>query len=137
VEKTLFFCETCGDDGARISDRLRLVGLDAGDRLLVRRLHEEVIAPHAQTITDAFYAELARHPDINRILAKSYDRDRLKRTFRGDLVALGLDFERPEYFDDRLRAGAPGMMRPGCPGTAGAGPDPARSSKPGGTADFR
>jgi diguanylate cyclase (GGDEF)-like protein len=100
-----YYCGKYGYGPERIRERLRVVGLHPGDQALAERLQREVIGPHVGRIVESFYDFLERQPDFNRILAKGYSLAHLKETQRRYLLSLGLGYDRPVYFEERLRIG--------------------------------
>lgn len=100
-------CESRGIDAAAIADRLRLVGL-AGPHLRGQGdvLQTQVIRPNAESIADSFYDSLVRIDGFDDIVNKHSDSSRLKDTQKRYLLSLGVDFDKHEYFEERLRIGS-------------------------------
>lgn len=100
-----YYCGKFGYGTARIRERLDLMGLHEEDHALAERLQREVIAPNVGRIVESFYDFLGRQSDFTRILAKGYAIARLRETQRDYLLSLGLGFDHPTYFEERLRVG--------------------------------
>lgn len=100
-------CESRGFDAEAISGRLSLLGLAGPERHAEgMALEDLVVRPNAESIVDSFYTSLVTIEDFNSIVAKHSDPGRLKDTQRRYLLSLGVGFDRPEYFEERLRIGA-------------------------------
>lgn len=94
------------DDGRR-EQFVRLAELSDADHGLVRTLQQEVIAPHAADIVEAFYEHLSREPEADTVLPTSGARiDNLKNAYRRYLLSFGVQFQSSDYFRERLRIGA-------------------------------
>lgn len=101
----LKYCAQYGFDAAGIRERLELLALSASDLAVGQQLHDTVIAPRLETIADGFYAEILRHAAIRRYLDNPTLIASLKLTQKKYLMTLGLRFDQPEYFEERLRVG--------------------------------
>lgn len=101
----LKYCQQYGFDDNGIRQRLELVALTASDLAAGRRLHDGTIAPQLERIVEAFYAEQLRHAAIRRYLDNATLIANLKLTQKKYLATLGLQFDQPEYFEERLRVG--------------------------------
>ena len=99
------YCDQFGFTADAIKARLALLGLDARDYALGEQLQREVIVPELERITAAFYAELLRHPQMRHFLDNDVLIENLKRTQKNYLLDLGIAFDTPAYFDERLRVG--------------------------------
>lgn len=102
---TLGYCEQFGFDLERRERRLALLGLGQEDVVWGEMLNRQVIAPNLEPIIEAFYARLLAQEEFTRILGRGFELERLKRTQRLYLLSLGLQFEEPAYFEERLRIG--------------------------------
>ena len=103
-------CEQYGFDSKTIRKRLSLLGLDEAEcerhRKCAEMLQRQVIGPRASAIVDRFYEFLTAHEEFRAILeAAATPIDDLKRTQTAYLRSLGVDFDRIEYFEERLRVG--------------------------------
>lgn len=101
----LKYCQQYGFDDDGIRERLALLALAAGDLDTGQRIHDSTITPWLDDIVDGFYAEILRHAAIRRFLDNPELIASLKLTQKKYLVSLGLRFDRPEYFEERLRVG--------------------------------
>ncbi len=98
-------CERYGLDAAGRARRVALVGLDAGDGGAIEALRDRVLVPHRDAIVDAFYEELGRHPEFQKVLADGFDLERLRATFSEYVAGLGAGLQSVAYFEGRLRIG--------------------------------
>ena len=100
-------CETRGFDTDAIAERLGLVGLgEPESRAHGYALQNLVIIPNADSIIDSFYASLVENETIRSIVSGHSDSERLKGALKHYLLRLGVDFDQPQYFEDRLRIGS-------------------------------
>lgn len=99
-------CERYGFDEARIAERLSLTGLTGrSNKDLADELLDHVIRPNVDAIVDDFYAALALDPEFSSVVRTQTKLKRLKTTHRRYLLGLGVGFDTPEYFEERLRVG--------------------------------
>ena len=103
-ESATHYCETYGFDSEWRQSRLALLGLTAADESLGRRLRDEVLAPNADAIVDAFYAKLLADAEVRRIL-NGIDLASLKLSQTNYLLHFGIDFTAQTYFEERMRIG--------------------------------
>jgi diguanylate cyclase (GGDEF)-like protein len=101
----LKYCGQYGFDDNGIGQRLELLALSASDLAAGRRLHDTTIAPRLEQIVEAFYAEQLRHAAIRHYLDNPSLIASLKLTQKKYLMSLGLEFNQPAYFEERLRVG--------------------------------
>jgi diguanylate cyclase (GGDEF)-like protein len=101
----LKYCEQYGFDAEGIRARLSLLNLGPGDHALGRQLQDDVIRPNLEWIAETFYAELLRQPPMRRYLDNDALVTKLKHTQKNYLLGLGVDFDQPAYFEERLRVG--------------------------------
>lgn len=99
------YCKQFGFDAERRMRRLALLGLGKADLACAEMLHERVIAPHVESIVEAFHDALAAEEEYRRILGRGADLDRLKRLQKLYLESLGFQFDEAAYFEERLRIG--------------------------------
>jgi len=101
------FCESRGFDADAISERLSLVGL-SGPELhdQGQALQDLVVRPNANSIVDGFYDSLVGIEDFDTIVNRHSDSGQLKNTQHRYLCGLGVDFDKREYFEERLRIGS-------------------------------
>ncbi len=99
------YCDQFGFTADAIKVRLALLGLDARDHARGEQLQREVIVPELERIAAAFYAELLRHAQMRHFLDNDALIENLKRTQKNYLLDLGVAFDTPAYFDERLRVG--------------------------------
>ncbi len=100
-------CERFGWDAIRIQDRLRLLELD--DAATMRKgqaLQDKVIAPNIGGIIDGIYSSLDGIEEFRRATEKPETRVRLRERQKHYLLGLGIRFDEPAYFEERLRIGA-------------------------------
>jgi len=99
-------CERFGFHEDAREVRLRLLDLvDSESVRLALLTHSEVIKPNIDAIVDGFYASMMQVEAFRLIVDKHSTIDRLKNTQRQYLLQLGQGFNRPEYFEERLRVG--------------------------------
>jgi diguanylate cyclase (GGDEF)-like protein len=100
-------CERCGFDENGIAERLRLVDLDqTGMDAQGRILQEQIIGPNVDEIVDRFYGSLVRVEDFGQIVDEPSGAARVRESQKHYLLGLGVDYQRPEYFEERLRIGS-------------------------------
>ena len=100
-------CESRGFDADAIAERLSLVGLsDPESRTHGYALQDLVVRPNADSIVDSFYASLVENETFDSIVDKHSNRERLKGTQQRYLLRLGVDFDKRQYFEERLRIGS-------------------------------
>lgn len=99
-------CETRGFDADAINERLSLVGL-SGPEVPAQgeKLQSLIVRPYADSILDSFYFSLNGNADFISTIGKNANSARLKETQRRYLTSLGVDFDKREYFEERLRIG--------------------------------
>lgn len=90
----------------RIQARLKMFGLDTNDHLRVKRLQENVIAPHGGRIIGEFYRFLGKQAGFKRVIAQGFSVEQLKATQTRYLHTLGVGFDSRAYFEERTRIGA-------------------------------
>ena len=79
------------------------MGLSNADSAQIQFLQEQVITPNAKRIIDVFYVYLMQLPSMRRFLPEHLSR--LKRTQEEYLLSFGVGFNKPDYFEYRLRIG--------------------------------
>lgn len=99
------YCIKFGFDDENIQTRLRWLGLGEKDHVVAKQLQEEIISPNVQAIIDGFYEYLNTIEEANKLLADQTTLKRLKKTQMDYLLNLGINFDRKEYFESRLRIG--------------------------------
>lgn len=99
------YCEKYGFDEKQIQSRLGWLDLGDADHIIAKQLQEEVISPNVQTIIDGFYSYLNTIEEAKKLLQDSVVLTRLKKTQMNYLLNLGINFDRKEYFESRLRIG--------------------------------
>lgn len=105
--KVLGVCDSCCVDAAAIASRLGMLELAGADSQRDgRALQSRVIRPNADVILDRFYDSLIDIEAFREILGRHSEPERLKRTQRHYLLSLGVDFDQPLYFEERLRIGS-------------------------------
>lgn len=98
-------CEQFGFDDGNIQERLRWVELGPSDHTLASRLHSQLHAGAVPRIIDDFYDWLLTLDEARAFLEDDTILARLKATQGDYLLSLGVDFDRPAYFESRLRVG--------------------------------
>lgn len=93
-------------DKKKIAVRLAAFNISKTDNHTAKYLHESVISPNVETITKRFYAQLEKNPEFMQIINRGFDLEKLKRTQSDYLLSLGVNFDKPNYFEERLRIGA-------------------------------
>jgi diguanylate cyclase (GGDEF)-like protein len=69
-------------------------------------LQDLVIRPNADSIVENFYSSLVNIEDFSTVVGKYSDANRLRDVQRRYVSSLGVDFDKREYFEDRLRMGS-------------------------------
>ncbi|WP_455198019.1 diguanylate cyclase [Kaarinaea lacus] len=99
------YCTKYGFDDEHIRSRLEWLDLSDDDHIIAKQLQEEVITPNVQTIIDRFYTYLNTIEEARKLLSDETLLKRLKKTQMDYLLNLGINFDRKEYFESRLRIG--------------------------------
>ena len=100
-------CEHRGIDADTVMRRLRLVGLVGRDNIMLGYvLQRDVIAPNVDPIIGGFLDSLLELDQFRSVIDKHTTPERLQKTLTGYLLSLGVDYERLDYFEERLRVGA-------------------------------
>ena len=73
---------------------------------LGRVLQDRVIRPNTNAIVHRLYNSFAQIEGFSRVVDEHSSRDRIRKKQEHYLRGLGVDFDRREYFEDRLRIGA-------------------------------
>ncbi len=94
-------------DTAAVAERLELLGLDdAAVRRNTTALQELEIEHNIDKIVDEFCDSLLEFDDFIGIVTQHSSVERIKEIQRKYLRSLGVNCDRPEYFEERLRIGA-------------------------------
>jgi len=89
-----------------IVERLALLGLDDPDACrMSEELQEQLIRPRIDEITGRYFDLLVSIEEFNSIVAMHSGPEALKVTLKSYLLSLGVSFQHPEYFDERVRIG--------------------------------
>jgi len=100
-------CDKRGFDADEIDRRLSLLGLDAPESAVHGlELQNTVIKPNVDAIVDSFSDSLSRFDDFDKIVGDQSNITRLKETQRRYLLSLAVDFDKRQYFEERLRIGS-------------------------------
>lgn len=100
-------CEKHGFDTDEIARRLRLVGLASPESLTHGKVFQDlVIRPNVDAIVDSFSASLSRLEEFDNIVGDQAGIKLLKETQRRYLLSLAVDFDKRQYFEERLRIGS-------------------------------
>lgn len=107
LEPALFkLCQKSGFDSAAISTRLAQMNLGETDLAIATRVMVQVIQPQYQQIMDDFYKFLLDQPEMQAFISTNQKVARLKQTQTEYLLSFGLQFDKQDYFEYRLRVGA-------------------------------
>jgi diguanylate cyclase (GGDEF)-like protein len=98
-------CDQFGFNAEKIAERLALLDLTKQDYAWSELLHNNIITPNASHIADVFYDKLTKYEEFNQILNRGYTLSHLKHIQILYLLSLGVEFDTPEYFEERLRVG--------------------------------
>lgn len=105
MTNTIHAVDYLGSDGARkIRTRLALLRLNEADRLSANRLQDEVIIPNVESIISDFYVAFSHNEEFD-LVQKGIEPETFKRVLTASLLTLGMDYDTPKYFMDRLRVG--------------------------------
>ena len=101
------FCESIGLDAAEIAGRLEILDLaDEGSLRDGRALQSQVIRPNVDAILERFYDSLIDIDAFNDIISQHSDPEQLRSTQKRYLFSMGIAFDQPRYFEERLRVGS-------------------------------
>ncbi len=99
-------CDRRGFNADEIARRLSLLGLATPESLAHGVvLQNIVVRPNVDSIIDSFSDSLSRLEEFDKIVGDKPNIIRLKETQRRYLLGLGVDFDKREYFEGRLRIG--------------------------------
>jgi len=114
----LELCESRGFHETAIAQRLNMVGL-AGTESHAQgtALQDLVIKPNVNAIVDDFYDRLVGIEGFANFVREDSSAAKLKDTQKRYLLSLGVGFDKPRYFEERLRIG-PIHQRIGVPQSA-------------------
>jgi len=99
-------CDRRGFDADEIARRLSLLGLVTPESLARgMELQDSVVRPNIDAIVDSFSDSLSKLEEFDSIVGDWSDIRRLKETQRRYLLSLAVDFDRSQYFEERLRVG--------------------------------
>ena len=100
-------CQEYGFDHSAIIEWLNLLGLGGPSMpMLAAELQSHVIQPHVDGIIEDLYEALEQRPEFQAMVQGRGQINHLKMTQRKYLLNMGMDFDRPDYFESRLRVGA-------------------------------
>lgn len=98
-------CDNYGFTSKQREVRVAMMGLSNVNHSQVKYLHEKVIQPYAKSIVDTFYEILFSFPEIKAYLLSLVNIEHLKMQQLAYLETYGLNFDTPEYFEQRLKVG--------------------------------
>ncbi len=98
-------CDKYGFNTAHRKLRVAMMGLSAVDHALVELLHSKIIKPYGEEIVAGFYEVLLSFPEVKAFLLEHGEIHSLHRTQLAYLQSYGVNFETPEYFEERLHIG--------------------------------
>ncbi len=99
-------CERRGFDEDEITRRLSLVGLASPASLAQGKAFQDIVVrPNVDAIVDIFSDSLSRLEEFDNIVGDQSSIRRLKETQRRYLLSLAVDFDKHQYFEERLRIG--------------------------------
>lgn len=98
-------CENYGFTSKQREVRVAMMGLSNINHAHIKFLHEKVIQPYAKSIVDDFYDVLFTFPEIKNYLLSRVNIEHLKQTQLLYLKSYGINFDTPEYFEQRLKVG--------------------------------
>ncbi|TDY02811.1 diguanylate cyclase [Thiohalophilus thiocyanatoxydans] len=84
---------------------LELFELSSGDKKLADILQRHVIQPNVDEIVDKFYDFMLSHDRFRPYLEDKVLIARLKKSQRNYLYTLGVEFDTPNYFEERIHVG--------------------------------
>ena len=99
-------CQKAGFDSEAISTRLRQLNLLEEDCCNSAQIMQEVITPFQKRIMDEFYEFIFGQPEMRQFIGAEKNIERLKQTQTEYLLSFGINFDKCEYFEYRLRVGA-------------------------------
>jgi diguanylate cyclase (GGDEF)-like protein len=100
-------CERRGFDAGEISRRLGLLGLVTPESLAQgMELQNSLVRPNIDAIVDSFSGSLSKLEEFDSIVGDESNIRRLKETQRRYLLSLAVNFDKRQYFEERLRIGS-------------------------------
>jgi len=100
-------CDKRGFDADEIGRRLGLLGLDTPEAAVHgAELQDTIIKPNVDAIVDSFSNSLSKLQEFDNIVGDRSNITRLKETQRRYLLSLAVDFDKRQYFEERLQIGS-------------------------------
>jgi len=99
------YCEKFGCVPKTRLKQLMLLELREEDLKLAIILHDEIISPNIEAITSNFYKQILKNKDVREIFSHGFSIGNLKKTQTTYLLSLGINFNDPTYFNNRLYVG--------------------------------
>ena len=98
-------CDKYGFDKSGRERRLALLGFGVADLELAQQLQTSVLTQNGDAIIEAFHEFILSKPEMQAYVDGSEMLQRLKHNHAEYLRSLGLNYDSPEYFENRLQIG--------------------------------
>ena len=98
-------CQQCNFTQNRIDEMLELLELKERDHAIAEVLQTKVILPNLEIIIEAFYVYLQKHREYKEYFKDGEQFLRMAQSQENYLRTLGVNFQSPDYFENRLRIG--------------------------------
>ncbi|VAW96262.1 diguanylate cyclase/phosphodiesterase (GGDEF & EAL domains) with PAS/PAC sensor(s) [hydrothermal vent metagenome] len=98
-------CDKYGFNTAQRKLRVAMMGLSGADNVLAELLHSKIIQPYGEEVVAGFYKVLLSFPEIKAFLLEHAEVHSLQNTQLAYLQSYGVNFDSPEYFEERLQVG--------------------------------
>ena len=98
-------CQKCNFTQNRINEMLELLELSERDHAIAEVLQTKVITPNLEIIIEAFYVYLQSHREYKEYFKPGEQLLRMAQSQENYLRTLGVNFQSPDYFENRLRIG--------------------------------
>lgn len=98
-------CQKCNFTQNRIDEMFELLELGERDHDIAEMLQTKVITPYLEKIIEAFYAYLQSHREYKEYFSADEQLSRMSQSQENYLRTLGVNFQSPDYFENRLMIG--------------------------------
>lgn len=98
-------CQRCNFTQARINELLDLLELSERDHAIADVMQTRVIVPGIANIIEEFYVYLQGHREYKEYFHPGEQLIRMSQSQENYLRTLAVNFQSPDYFEDRLRIG--------------------------------
>ncbi len=98
-------CDKYGFNTQQRKLRVAMMGLSSADHVFIELLHHKLIKPYGKDLVTNFYKVLLSFPEIKAFLLEHAEVHSLQQTQLEYIESYGVNFDRAEYFEQRLQVG--------------------------------